>query len=345
MATKLKVACAGAGYFSRFQYEAWTRLGNVDLVATANRTLSGAEDIARTFAVPAVFDNVPGMLDQSKPDVLDVITPPETHLAAIKAAAARGIDVICQKPFCRTLAEAREATRVAANAGIRLIVHENFRFQPWHRKAKELLAHGALGELYQITFRLRPGDGQGPEAYLDRQPYFQNMERFLVHETAIHQIDTFRFLMGEVTSVYADLRRLNPAIAGEDAGVILFHFADGTRGLFDGNRLADHKAINRRLTMGEMLIEGEAATLTLSGDGDLHLRRHGSNEWATVDYDWRDHAFGGDCVFLTQQAAIAGLTGVGPIENAASDYLVNVAIEEAVYRSATEGRRIMIEDI
>jgi hypothetical protein len=42
-----------------------------------------------------------------------------------------------------------------------------------------------------------------------------------------------------------------------------------------GNRLADHKAENRRLTMGEMLIEGSEGTLRLDGDGGLWLRSHG----------------------------------------------------------------------
>lgn len=111
--------------------------------------------------------------------------------------------------------------------------------------------------MYQVTFRLRPGDGKGPDAYLERQPYFQTMEKFLVHETAIHLIDVFRFLLAEEPSaVYAALRRLNPAIAGEDAGMMLFDFPSGARAVFDGNRLADHKAENRRLTMGEMVIEG-----------------------------------------------------------------------------------------
>ncbi|MEC7204614.1 MAG: Gfo/Idh/MocA family oxidoreductase, partial [Pseudomonadota bacterium] len=93
------------------------------------------------------------------------------------------------------------------------------------------------------------------------------MERFLVHETAIHFVDVFRFLMGEVETVYADLTRFNPAIAGEDSGYIVFQFRNGARGLFDGNRLVDHAAENRRLTMGDMLIEGSHAVLRLDGDG------------------------------------------------------------------------------
>ena len=191
------------------------------------------------------------MLECERPDIFDIATPPESHLALIRLAAARCVDTICQKAFCRSLAEAEEAVRIADEAGILLVVHENFRFQPWYAAAKRQIEEGALGEVYQASFRLRPGDGQGPRAYLDRQPYFQRMERFLVHETAIHFIDTFRYLSGEIAEVFADLRRLNPAIVGEDAGVILFNHASGARSLFDGNRLIDHRAENRRYTMGE----------------------------------------------------------------------------------------------
>lgn len=71
---------------------------------------------------------------------------------------------------------------------------------------------------------------------MERQPYFQTMEKFLVHETAIHLIDVFRFLLKEEPSaVYAALRRLNPAIKGEDAGMMLFDFPSGARAVFDGS--------------------------------------------------------------------------------------------------------------
>ncbi len=53
-----------------------------------------------------------------------------------------------------------EGVRVADEAGILLVVHENFRFMPWFRHARRLVEAGRLA-----------GDGQGPEAYLDRQPY------------------------------------------------------------------------------------------------------------------------------------------------------------------------------
>jgi predicted dehydrogenase len=199
---------------------------------------------------------------------------------------------------------------------------------------------GTLGEPYEVAFRLRPGDGQGPRAYLDRQPYFQKMERFLVHETAIHLIDTFRYMMGEVTEIYANLRKLNPVIAGEDAGIILFDFASGARGVFDGNRLVDHAAENRRLTMGEMVLEGSDAVLRLDGYGRLFLRRHGLNAEEEVPYAWENRGFAGDCVYLLQRHVVDRLADNGPFMNTGRDYLTNLRIENAVYESNRLGRRV-----
>ncbi len=71
-----------------------------------------------------------------------------------------------------------------------------------------------------------------------------------MHETAVHWIDTFRYLFGNPLAVYADLRQINPVIAGEDAGMILFDHPGGVRSLFDGNRHIDHAADNHRRTMG-----------------------------------------------------------------------------------------------
>jgi predicted dehydrogenase len=339
----MKVATLGAGYFSQFHHDAWARMGDVELVAVCDNDPEAARRMAQGCGNPRVCDDLEAMLESAAPDLLDVVTPPPTHLAAIRAAVARKIPVICQKPFCESLEQAREAVALAEAAGSLLVVHENFRFQPWHREAKRLLQDDALGEVYQVTLRLRPGDGQGPRAYLDRQPYFQTMERFLVHETAIHFIDVFRFLLGDASTLYAQLARLNPVIAGEDAGVILFDFPGGARALFDGNRLADHAATNRRLTMGEMLIEGSGATQRLNGDGGLFLRQHGSNAESEHAYVWENRGYGGDCVFALQRHVVDHLRGDGALMNSGRDYLTNLRIEAAIYRSHALGQRIALD--
>lgn len=332
----LRVACLGAGYFARFHYEAWRKLQRVRLVGACDRD----QDKARATGLSA-FEDLDTMLKMASPDLLDIITPPPTHLPAIRAAIETGVRaIICQKPFCTSLSEARAAADLAERAGVVLVVHENFRFQPWYRAIRQALDEDLIGDLLQLTFRLRTGDGQGPEAYLDRQPYFQTMPKLLIHETGVHWVDTFRYLLGEPEAVYADLRKLNPVIAGEDAGYFVFDYANGVRALFDGNRLLDHAAENCRTTLGEALVEGTRGTLTLSGDGSVHLRHFGSLEDSVLlpARDWE--GFGGDCVRNLICHVVDGLLDGKPLENEASDYLKVIAIEQAIYESDRLGRKI-----
>ncbi|WP_108880587.1 Gfo/Idh/MocA family oxidoreductase [Anderseniella sp. Alg231-50] len=332
----LKVAVVGAGYFAQLHHEAWTRMDRVELVGICDTNAEAAEAAAQANGV-AAYSDVADMLAAARPDLVDIVTPPPSHLELIRTCMDERTAVICQKPFCQTPEEASEAVALSQKAGCFIAVHENFRFQPWYRKARHLLDENALGQVYQITYRLRPGDGQGPDAYLARQPYFQKMPKLLIHETGVHWIDTFRYLFGDPTAVFADLRRLNPVIAGEDAGIVIFDLPDGVRGVLDGNRLADHAADNTRRTMGEMLIEGADATLRLSGQGELWLRSHGSMTETQVPCDFVDTVFGGDCVYnLCAHVADHMLDGTG-LENEASDYLVVQAAERAAYQS-TEKR-------
>lgn len=340
MNSKLKVAAVGAGYFSQFQYQGWRNMDAVETVALTNRNVAKGEALAAQYGVPKVYGHVEEMLDAEKPDLLDIITTPATYRDYIELAAARGITVICQKPFGRSFSEAVELTEIAEKAGIKLVVHENFRWQPWYREAKRLIAKGQLGTLHSAAFRLRPGDGQGPQAYLDRQPYFQQMPRLLVYETAIHWIDTFRFLMGEVSAVYARLRKINPVIAGEDAGYIVFEYDSGATGLFDGNRLNDHVASNPRRTMGEMWLEGSGGVLRLDGEARLWWKPHHGDEVVHVYDKGQSDSFGGGACEWMQRHVIEHLLHGAPLENTAREYLVNLKVQEAVYRSHKEGRRI-----
>ena len=335
----IRVACVGAGYFSQFHFGSWARMTGVSVVGACDRDLDRA---AATGAPP--FDTLQTMLEATQPQVLDIILPPPAHADTVRAALGAGIKwIICQKPFCTDMDEARTITSEAETAGARLIVHENFRFQPWYRAIKSEIEGGTIGTVLNATFRLRPGDGQGPRAYLDRQPYFQDMPRFLIHETAVHWVDTFQYLFGAVDSVYADLRRINPVIAGEDAGHVIFDHVGGVRALFDGNRLLDHAADNTRRTMGEALIEGTGGTLTLTGDGRVTRRAFGSQAAVEVLGPDTWDGFGGDCVHALNTHVIDAINGKGPLENEAQDYLSVIAIKDAIYRSAKAGRRVVLD--
>ena len=335
----IRVACVGAGYFSQFHYDAWARIDGANVVGACDMDLARAK---ATGAAP--YDDLDQMLATTMPDLLDIILPPPAHAAAIRTALAAGIKwIICQKPFCTDLREARTIVAEAKAAGARLIVHENFRFQPWYRAIKAEVEAGNIGDVQNATFHLRPGDGQGPRAYLDRQPYFQAMPRFLIHETAVHWVDTFRYLFGPITHVYADLRRLNPAIAGEDAGHVIFDHASGVRSLFDGNRHLDHVADNLRCTMGEAWVEGTGGTLTLQGDGWLTRRAFGDSDVTVLQGEDVWQGFGGDCVHALQSHVIAAMQGAGTLENEAADYLNVLAIKDAIYASAEAGQKLSIK--
>lgn len=347
MTGPLRVAAVGAGYFSQYQYLGWRNMardGLVEVVGLANRDRTKGQQMAARFEVPQVFSTIDELLPATRPDLVDIITSPSTHRAFVRAAVERGIAVICQKPFGVDYADALAITELAERAGVPLVVHENFRWEPWYREAKRLIAQGELGALHSIAFRLRPGDGQGPHAYLDRQPYFQSMPRLLVMETAIHWIDTFRYLMGEARAVYARLRRVNPAIAGEDAGLIVFEFDSGAAGLFDGNRCNDHVAANPRRTMGECWLEGSRGVLRLDGEARLFFKPHQGDEREHRYDRGPDDTFGGGACEWLQRHVVAHLAKGTPVENSARDYLVNLKVQEAVYRSHADGRRIELDE-
>lgn len=337
----VRVAGIGGGYFSRFHLEGWRAVAGAELVAWCDTDGGKASAVATEFGVGRTFTDAATMLDACEPDLVDIVTPPPTHAELVALAHARGIPVICQKPLTPSWAESAALADTTARAGVLCVVHENFRFQPWYREAKRLLDDGFLGTPHGVAFRLRPGDGQGPRAYLDRQPYFQQMPRLLIVETAIHWIDTFRFLLGEVSAISARLRRLNPAIAGEDAGILVFEMANGASGLFDGNRLNDHVAENPRRTMGEMWLEGSAGVLRLDGEARLWWKPHREDE--------REHAyvrgpetFGGGCCSALQRHVVAHLRDGMPVENTIGDYLANLRVQEAAYESHATGRRVAL---
>ncbi|WP_046866828.1 Gfo/Idh/MocA family protein [Microvirga massiliensis] len=337
----LRVAIAGCGYFSRFHQDAWRRIADAQVVALVDRDPEKLNRSAALFPEAERFAEAAAMLERMQPDLIDIVTPPSTHFDLVHEAASRGVAVVCQKPLAPTWDEAVSVVETAERAGVPLVVHENFRFMPWFRETRRLLEDGAVGTPLNITFRLRPGDGQGPDAYLARQPYFQQMPRFLIHETGIHLIDVYRFLLGEISGVFARLRRLNPIIAGEDAGLVVFDFVSGAAGLFDGNRLVDHPADDTRMTNGVMLLEGTGGTIRLDGYGRLFTRRPGSSE-AEHAYAWEDRGYGGDCVFHQTRHIVDHFVHGTPIVNDGRAYLRNFAIEEAIYQSAREARFIPV---
>jgi len=341
--TPLRGVAVGAGYFSRFHYDAWQRAAGAALVALCDTSQERAQEAGRRFGVGRVYTDVAEMLDAERPDFIDVITPPHTHRDICRLAGERGVHVLCQKALAPTFADAVALVGDAERAGIRLMVHDNFRFQPWHRELRRLLDLGTIGRPHAIACRTRMGDGWGAEAYLNRQPYFRVMPKLLVFETGVHFIDVFRYLVGDVRQVYAVLRKRNPLIAGEDAGVMLFEFQDGATGIWDASRFNESRDPDPRYTFGEFLVEGPGGALTVDERGRLTVHQLGGQP--------RDHSyahahvgFAGDCCHKAIQHFVDRLHDGMAFETSGHDYLRTLAVQEAVYASYSTGQSVLVKE-
>ena len=342
MSGVLRGVSVGAGYFGQFHYDAWPRVSGAELVAVCDRDRARAEGVARKFGVPRSYADVAEMLDVERPDFIDIITPADTHLSLTRIATERGVHVLCQKALAPSVREAALIVEEAGRAGIRFMVHDNFRFQPWHREFRRLLDGDAIGRLHSLSCRTRMGDGWQQDAYMARQPYFRTMPQLLIFETGVHFIDVYRYIGGEVTSVFARLRKLNDGIAGEDTGVVLFQFASGAVGLWDANRYNESLAADPRYTFGDFLLEGDRGALRLDEEGRMSVHRLGEGP--------REHAyahdrrgFAGDCVHATLQHFVDALRAGTPFETDGREYLKTLAVQEAVYASAASGAPAIVK--
>ena len=276
---KLKGVCIGAGYFSPFQYEAWQRIEEVEISAICNRDRIKAEQYMKQYNISRHYTDYREMLEKEKPDFVDIITPPETHLEMSKFAADKGIAIICQKPLAPTFSDAQNLVDYVQKAGIRFMVHENWRFQPWHREIKKLILNKEIGQIHFMNWRKRMGDGWGENAYIQRQPYFRKYPRLIVYENGIHFIDTYRYLGGEIKRVFAYVKKLNPVIAGEDFALVNFEFeSSGLLGIWDANRYNEPNYDNPRLTFGEFQIDGTGGTIRLYANSKLTIQKLGERE-------------------------------------------------------------------
>jgi D-apiose dehydrogenase len=324
MPPPLRGAIAGCGFFGRIHLEAWSRVPQAIIVASCDPDLSRAHSFA-----PNAYTNIEDLLDAERPDFLDITSRPEHHLALTRAAAARSIPVICQKPLAPSWADCLEIVRTARRARIPFMVHENWRFQPWYRAIARLREEHSLGQPITYTFRTRRRDGIGPDLY-PTQPYFTAMPRFLLYEALVHHLDTARFLFGDIATIYAHLRRIHPAIAGEDQALLTVTHHDGLAGLIDGNRHTD--LAPNSPSLGDALFEFENAALALRPNGSVAILKEGmlSPAWTNdVTEGYRGDSVRATCTHFAEKL-LAG----EPFETAGLDYLQSVAAVEAGYRSA-----------
>ncbi|MEM9940664.1 MAG: Gfo/Idh/MocA family oxidoreductase [Planctomycetota bacterium] len=332
--TKLNGVIVGAGFFAGFHAEAWNRLSNVNIVAVADTNLTVAIQFAEQWDIPRVFEDPQKMLEEVKPDFVDIATRPDSHLSLVQLANQFGCHIICQKPMAPTLEESAEMVKICQDSKNRLIIHENWRWQPWYRAAKQAILDHDLGALFYLNFLVRTGDGFGPDAYTV-QPYFTEMNRLLIFETLVHHLDTARFLAGEIESVFCKTQTINPKIQGEDAATIQISFDSGANGFIDGNRI--NGPVPAPTIFGILSMECHNGAVRVDANGSVWIRRYDQPEEQLYDYQKSEQGYRGDSVFAFQNHAIDSLIRKQVAESEAAEYLKTVRLVEACYESAKSG--------
>lgn len=284
-------------------------------------------------AAPQAYTSPQELFEREKPDFVDIATRPESHLALVELACAHKIATICQKPMAPTWAEAAAMAKTAEQNGVPLMIHENWRWQPWYRQVKEFIGSGEIGAPLNYLFRTCKRDGLGVNPYPE-QPYFRRMPRLLIYETIVHHIDTARFLFGEISSIYAQAQRINAAIAGEDQAFLLLTHKSGLVGCIQGHRFLDTNPAGP--VLGDAFFDGDRARLTVLPTGDVLLGS--SVRWSNnIETGYR-----GDSVLATQQHFTDCLRSGRTFESAAREYLRTVSAVEAAYKSIAEHQPIAI---
>jgi predicted dehydrogenase len=325
----------GAGAWSITQLEAWADVHNARIVALADRHPERREPVAGRFGIERQFDDVAAMLAHGGLDFVDICTRPYSHAALVKQAIDHRVPVLCQKPFCTTLEEARDVVARCARAGVRLMVNENFRWQAWYLKVRELLVAGRLGRPFLAVMHQR--NRLSLPRFTHYQTYFRDMEKALVYEVGTHQLDVMRFLFGEPASVYARIHRISPEFKGEDVQAIVLGYPDLTCLIHDSWAsvvITDlYRPEHRKWYPRLLEVDGTEGTAQVRGDGTVHLFTDTAHEhWSTPpDATHRSHV-------AAQQHFIDCLASGEAFATSGEETLKTMALVYAAYRSAAEGR-------
>jgi len=194
-------------------------------------TLPGRCEIcSRTYGCEPA-DSYESVLKREDIDGVLLATPNVLHPAQTLEAAAYGKHVFVEKPIANTIAGGREMKTVCSRAGVVLMVGHLRRRSAGIRKAKELIAAGAIGDPVMVEANVSGDSGFSltPEKFRWRGDDTGCPGGALM-TSGIHHVDTVHYLLGPVRSVTASFKRLHIAAPVEDINMTLFELVSGVQG-------------------------------------------------------------------------------------------------------------------
>jgi predicted dehydrogenase len=251
------IAVVGTGFIGPLHVEALRRLA-LPVAGLLASTPEKGRKAVEALSVPRSFDSFEELLADPAVQVVHVATPNRLHFDQCRRALVAGKHVLCEKPLAMNSVETATLVDLARRTPCVTAVNYNVRFYPLCAEARQRVADGTLGEIYQITGSYEQDWLLSPTDFNWRVLPEEGGLLRAVADIGTHWLDLVTWIAGlEVESACADLRtfvpiRQKPAsaietfqgkisstheseavqITTEDYGSALLHFRGGARGCF-----------------------------------------------------------------------------------------------------------------
>jgi len=228
------------------------------LSAVCDIVADKAKAIGEKFSIPW-FTDMHEMMRSCDIDVVVVLTESGNHARHVIELATYGKHVVVEKPMALTLSNADAMIEACEQAGVRLFVVKQNRFNVPVQKLREALTAGRFGKMVMGTVRVR---WCRPQAYYDQDAWRGTwaLDGGVLTNQASHHIDLLEWMLGEVDSVFAMTRTALVDIEAEDTAVVAVRFKSGALGVIEATTAVRPKDLE-----GSISLMGETGTAVIGG--------------------------------------------------------------------------------
>lgn len=186
---QVKVGVIGCGRIGLVHLGAINKAPGVMPVIVSNPTVSKAEAAAFKYGVPRFTSEAMDVISDPEVEAVWICSPSQFHAEQIKACAKYGKHVFCEKPIATDLAETVEAINACNEAGVKLMIGLQRRFDPNFKRVKQAVMNKEVGEPIMVKLCSRDPSPPPFEYVKGGGGIFCDM--------AVHDLDMTRFLAGD----------------------------------------------------------------------------------------------------------------------------------------------------
>ncbi len=203
----LRVAIIGCGKIADAHAAEIQRIDGSKIVAVCDSEPLMAMQLADRFEVPHQFGNAHSLLEEVKPDVVHITTPPESHLSLAMECIEAGANVYVEKPFTLNFADAGLLLQAATRKGVKVTVGHDDQFRHVARRMRDVVATGYLGTPVHMEgfYCYNLDDPVYAKALLgDNKHWVRRLPGKLLHNLISHGVARIaEFLTGDAQEVIA----------------------------------------------------------------------------------------------------------------------------------------------